>query len=411
MSFDTAPKGRDKRIALVLFGTMFSSAISQSFMFAIMPVLGRNLGISDFAVGLVASLPALTYVIAAPILGALVDRIGSLLLIRVGLLAGILSNLAFAWTISLASDGYFDTGSTLVILLLSRVVLNIAWGGMFPAAHAYMALSTSASQRIGGMALLAGASGIGAIVGPVIPAAVSGWGPIAPFYVVSILSGLSLLTTLLVTAEKPPLRSEPEQRGVRDLLNKTTAPFFITAFLLMLSLTTVQQLVGFQMQDTFNFESAESAVRTGQLLATAAIAMLAAQWAMAAGAGRDRAKSVLATGTALGCISMFLIITGIHTVSLTAFFCSFALFGACMGMLLPTNAGGLSLVLPQTAQGQAAGFLGSAQGSGRIAGPLSGTMFYSWSASAPYWLGAAAFVLIAYLGILRRPRIDTTKTS
>jgi MFS family permease len=404
---NTNARRYDRRIAMVLFGTLFSSAISQSFIFAVLPVLGREVGLSDLGVGLIASLPALAYVIAAPVLGRVVDRIGSLLLIRVGLLAGILSNLAFAWTIALAADGAFDATLTLALLLASRVGLNVAWGGMFPAASAYMALSTTASRRIGGMALLASASGIGQIAGPIVPSLVSQMSPVTPFYVVSAITALSLATTFSVRPAPITAPGLKPAVGTTKLLTGTTGPYFVVALLLMTCMTLVQQLVAFQMHDTLGFSAAASAAQAGQILTVTALCMLAGQWSIAAGLTGTNTRPTVAAGAVCGVASMIALVWGVQAASLAAFYISSALLGFALGILLPTNAGSLSLALPQSNQGQAAGFLGSAQGSGRIAGPLLATALYACTPAAPYWFGAAAFIAIAWLAWrsapIRRP--------
>lgn len=390
---------QDRRIAIVLFGTQFTAAISQSFIFAVLPVLGRRLGVSDLGIGLVASLPALAYVLAAPVLGSLVDRLGSLLLIRIGMIAGVASNLAFAVTISLATEGLLSAPTTLAFLLASRLVLNVAWGGMFPAAAAYAALSTTASRRIGGMALLASASGIGLIAGPIIPTLVSHLSSVAPFYTVAALTALSLVSTWLVKPMKVPLQDQKRHVSAVKMLTGETAPYFAVALLLLICMTMVQQLTAFQMQDTLHLSSAQSAAEAGRLLTLTAMAMLLGQWSIAFGGKGVGAHKLVAIGAGSGFFSMLSLGCGVAVASLAPFYVASALFGLAMGILLPTNAGSLSLSLPDVAQGQAAGFLGSAQGSGRIVGPLLATVLYAVTPSGAYWCGAAAFIVIAWLGI------------
>lgn len=396
---DLLPNRQDRRIAIVLFGTQFTAAISQSFIFAVLPVMGRQLGVSDFSIGLVASLPALAYVLSAPILGALVDRVGSLLLIRIGMIAGVASNLAFAVTISLAADGVFSASATLVILLASRLVLNIAWGGMFPAAAAYAALSTTASRRIGGMALLASASGIGLIAGPIIPTLVSNLSPVAPFYTVATLTALSLVSTWLVAPGTTPSQDQKPRVSAAKMLTGKTAPYFAVALLLLVCLTMIQQLTAFQMQDTLHLSSTDSAAEAGRLLTLMAMAMLLGQWSIAFGGKGVSAAKLVALGAGSGFLGMLSLGCGVATANLALFYVACALVGLAMGILLPTNAGSLSLSLPDTSQGQAAGFLGSAQGSGRIIGPLLATALFAVTPSTAYWCGAAAFIVIAWLGI------------
>lgn len=396
---DLLPGRQDRRIAIVLFGTQFTAAISQSFIFAVLPVLGRRLGVSDLGIGLVASLPALAYVLAAPVLGSLVDRLGSLLLIRIGMIAGVASNLAFAVTISLATEGLLSAPTTLAFLLASRLVLNVAWGGMFPAAAAYAALSTTASRRIGGMALLASASGIGLIAGPIIPTLVSHLSSVAPFYTVAALTVLSLVSTWLVKPMKVPLQDQKRRVSAVKMLTGETAPYFAVALLLLICMTMVQQLTAFQMQDTLHLSSAQSAAEAGRLLTLTAMAMLLGQWSIAFGGKGVGAHKLVAIGAGSGFFSMLSLGCGVAVASLAPFYVASALFGLAMGILLPTNAGSLSLSLPDVAQGQAAGFLGSAQGSGRIVGPLLATVLYAVTPSGAYWCGAAAFIVIAWLGI------------
>jgi MFS family permease len=171
------------------------------------------------------------------------------------------------------------------------------------------------------------------------------------------------------------------------------------ALLLMTSLTAVQQLMAFQTQDTFRLSPAESADRAGQLLAVSAATMLIAQWTIASSVRWISTAAILAMGAMLGCVSMLLIVYGVVMASLTAFYISSALFGVAVGLLLPTNAAALSLAQPENAQGQVAGLLAAAQGSGGILGPLLSTTLYGWSSSSPYWLAAAAFAAILYLGV------------
>ena len=402
------PSREDRRIAIVLFGTQFTAAISQSFIFAVLPVLGRQLGISDLGIGLVASLPALAYVLAAPVLGAFVDRVGSLLLIRIGMVAGVVSNLAFAATISLAAEGVLSASATLVILLASRLVLNVAWGGMFPAAAAYAALSTTASRRIGGMALLASASGIGLIAGPIIPTLVSHLSSVAPFYTVAALTALSLISTWLVKPAKAPLQDQKRRLSAVKMLTGENAPYFAIALLLLICMTMVQQLAAFQMQDTLHLSSAGSAAEAGRLLTLTAMTMLLGQWSIAFAGKSASVSKLLAIGAGSGFLSMLFFGCGVVVANVALFYFASALFGLAMGILLPTNAGSLSLSLPDASQGQAAGFLGSAQGSGRIVGPLLATALYAVTPAGAYWCGAAAFIAIAWLGIriaLRRERI------
>uniref|UniRef100_UPI0013D50486 MFS transporter n=1 Tax=Klebsiella pneumoniae TaxID=573 RepID=UPI0013D50486 len=83
----------------------------------------------------------------------------------------------------------------------ARILLNVSWGGMFPAAFAYMADAVPVARRSTGAALLGAAFGLGSIVGPSVAWALTPLGATAPFIGIAGLSLLSLMAVILYLRE------------------------------------------------------------------------------------------------------------------------------------------------------------------------------------------------------------------
>src|SRR5262249_18072742 len=116
-------------VGTILFGIMFSTALSQSSIFAILPAAGRSIGFTDMQIGALSSLPGLLYVLSAPILGARVARTGERIFLRIGLLSGVITNLVFGVVIYMATEGSLGAKTALALLFGARLLLNLAWGG------------------------------------------------------------------------------------------------------------------------------------------------------------------------------------------------------------------------------------------------------------------------------------------
>src|SRR5262249_60632063 len=65
-----------RRSIAALCVALFAMAVSLSFVFAILPPIGRSLGLSELQLGLVVAPAALVFVLANWTWGLVVDRIG-----------------------------------------------------------------------------------------------------------------------------------------------------------------------------------------------------------------------------------------------------------------------------------------------------------------------------------------------
>jgi DHA1 family tetracycline resistance protein-like MFS transporter len=170
----------------------------------VIPVVPRLIGtITSFspaevaaAVGVLATMFALTQFFAAPIIGALSDRFGR-------------RPIVLASNASLGLDfAIMALAPNLAWLALGRILSGVA-SGSGPAAFAYLADVTVPDRRAAALGMLFGAQAVGATMGPAIGGLLSTVDLRAPFWAAAALCSLNALYGLFVLPESLP----PERRA------------------------------------------------------------------------------------------------------------------------------------------------------------------------------------------------------
>ena len=110
----------DRQSLLLLFIGLYSTAIGQAFVYAILPPLGRSVGLDEIRITAIISTSALVFTLVAPFWGRFSDQIGRKPVILIGLMGYCIGSLSFALLFSLAGDGDI-TGLTLFILSLIHI--------------------------------------------------------------------------------------------------------------------------------------------------------------------------------------------------------------------------------------------------------------------------------------------------
>ena len=142
----------DRQSLSLLFFGLFATAIGQAFVFAILPPLGRSVGLDEVRITAIISTSALIFTLVAPFWGRVSDQIGRKPVILIGLMGYCIGSLSFAVLFSLAGDGAV-TGLTLfIIALITRSLQAATMSATSPGCTAYAAdhtclLYTSPSPR------------------------------------------------------------------------------------------------------------------------------------------------------------------------------------------------------------------------------------------------------------------------
>ena len=177
---------------------------------------GSSAGDVAMAVGLLTAVYPLSQLVSAPLWGHWSDRVGRRRLILLGLAGATIGQLLFA------------TADALAVLYIARAVGGLLTAAIFPAAAAYVADSTTESERNRGMAWLGSAVSAGLVIGPALGGLLTRteWSMTnargetvvlsafaSPFVAAAALSLLGLVAALIWLKEPP--RSQDVPGGAR----------------------------------------------------------------------------------------------------------------------------------------------------------------------------------------------------
>lgn len=391
----TTEKGRKRAIAL-LFVCLIGNGLGQTLMFAILPPLARDLGLSEFQVGSIFAVSASIWVFSSAYWGARSDVWGRRPVILIGLAAFGISTISFAGVMMFGLWGLLSPMATYVLMIASRSIFGVFGSGAFPASQAYVADRTSAEERTEGMATLNAAFGLGAAVGPGIGAALTVFGVVAPIFFVGMLGLLSALAIWLLLPERtaPHKREQLKPLSWRD---PRVLPFVIFAVVQGTAGAIPIQTVAFIIRDTLNLATADTQQLAGVSLMCSAIASLFAQFVLVQ-RFRLSTRFLVYAGIWTALVSNLLVILAIMSPNYGLIAFALVLSGLGFGMLRPGFAGAASLAVSPDEQGAMAGLTGGAGAAGFIFAPLLGNALYGVDPILPYILGTALMgLLLLYL--------------
>lgn len=148
----------------VIFLTIFIDLMGFGILIPILPTFAsKDLGISDFGIGIIIAAYSLMQFIFNPMLGRLSDRIGRRPVILTTQLMTAASYVIFAFSNSFG------------LLLFSRMLAGLG-GSNIGVAQAYIADITTKEERAKGMGVIGAAFGMGFVFGPLIGAFLSKYG-------------------------------------------------------------------------------------------------------------------------------------------------------------------------------------------------------------------------------------------
>jgi DHA1 family tetracycline resistance protein-like MFS transporter len=389
---------------LALFAGLLGNAAGHSFLFVVLPPLGRRMGFADLQTGALLSLGALALIVAAPAWGIVAEKRGRRPVLLIGF-AGVAVALALlGLVIALRLDGTIAIATAFALLLAVRVVQSLTSGGLLPAAQAYMADTTSADRRAGGMGRMAASFGLGSVVGASLAWVFAG---------ISLPLGFAALATFVAAAGLVCWRALPEAQRAADAVTPAASrielrriwPFLIVTVLGVTTYSLLQATTGLRLQDSLGLTPEAAAGRAGATLTATALTMVFAQGVLVGRLGWPPHR-LLAVGAALALAAMLgLVFAPNYPVLLAAM----AILGLGLGLLLPGNLAALSLATGPGAQGKVAGINAIGQGLGLVLGPIIGTALYQKAPVGPSLGGAVLIGGICLLALIAAARRTTAQ--
>lgn len=373
----------------LIFAILLLDVVGLSMLFPIAAYIVLRYSSDSLMVTLLTVIYAGAQFVAAPVLGMLGDRYGRrpvLLLSLVGSAVGYL---------------IFGIGGALWVLFVSRLIDGITAGNQSVAA-AYIADVSTPQTRAANLTLIGMAWGVGLVIGPASGAALGQWRLDAPAY---LAAGLSLLAALLgyflLPESLPAAQRQPAPLRLSDLnplraiLASLRTPVLGALLLVLCLFNLAFQGIG-SIETLFLIEQyAAQPWQIGALLALAGLTITLAQrivFPLVARHGERRIATASLGALALGALALGVMPTlwPIYLLNMLRTIAS--------GMVFPTlGALTASRVAPHE-QGALMGVNAALTSLMSICGPLlAGAAYERVMPNAPYWMGAAVFLLAAWL--------------
>ncbi|MDE2264800.1 MAG: MFS transporter, partial [Alphaproteobacteria bacterium] len=379
----TTPAERRRAFA-ILFFSLLCTGVGQSVMFAILPSLARELGLSEFAASMPFVSSATIWVFTSSLWGEKSDHWGRKPIILMGLTAFGISFGLFAAVANLGVLGFLPVAVAYPLMIATRSLYGIFGAGASPAAQAYVADRTTRRERISGVATISAAFGLGTTIGPGIGAVLVVFGLFAPYYFTALMALASAAAIWLFLPERSAPRRKFEQRATLKWHDARVWPFILYGTGIATAAAVPIQTVGYFVIDVLHVSTAAAPKFTGIGLVALSAAALFAQLVVVQ-RFNPSARLLMRVGGLVTIVS-FLMFLLTHTFEPLVL--ALLVNGFGFGMVKPGYAAAASLAVDPHEQGAVAGLTGATAGAGFIFGPMIATGLYRLSPFAPYLFGA-----------------------
>jgi MFS family permease len=396
----------DRFAAIAIFYALAVVAASRTIIAAVLPPLGRELGLSETAIGFLFTTGAFAMMTCGPFWGRLSDRYGRRPIAMLGLISLSVTNLAFMIAADAGRDHIISVDLAFVAMVICRIFFGLGSGATQPSGQAWLIDRALPEHRMAAISIGASAFSLGGVMGPAIGGLLAGLSLLAPFWFSSAAAALAIAGVWAVSAPKRPIVVKGgvplrwrDPRILGDLIMRA----------LMFSMFAgIQQTAGFFFQDRLHLNAQQTAQHVGIALVGMAIASLGAQ----ALVGRWRSATphlLLVLSIPIG-LGGYLILWAGETFWMLSL--GMVALGASFGFWGPATAAAPAMRISAHEQGALAGLSATASGLGFVIGPLLATAIYDLFPNAifPANMGLLAGMLVAILWP-KKARVDQGQSS
>ena len=356
----------------------------------LLPFYAQSFGASEFTIGILTALNAVTSLLSGPIWGRLSDRYGRKRILLVSE-AG-----------TLASFIILAAANSIGMLMLARIVDGL-FGGQIPVINAAISDVTAPETRAEKMAVMSVAMTVGSIVGPMIGGYLGALHIVYPAYAACLMSIASIIATSLIFTETMPherrddLKKQADTRAAQKkgrVLTKTVMLRLAQVFTMMLVFSMIFSSLSLVLEQRYGATS----VSIGNIMAVMGICTF-----IFGGLLMKRVKDWIGEPRMLLFAIVLLIASYLITPSLptlASFYIFVIVFAAGNNFARPIVRSNLTRAVAEDQQGLISGYSTTASSIARIIAPLIST---GWLQIGGLTLGGYAlneFVMIAATGAL-----------
>lgn len=415
--FVSAPAGLPKGTFAIIFGVSLVTAMGNTGMISVLPAIGRSIGIPDPMVAAIFSLSALLWAASSPFWAKASDRYGRKPLMLIGL-AGFMASMVACGLV--VSAGLLHVAAPMVIFgffLLARALFGMFGSASNPATQAYVAEHTPPEQRTQSMSALAGAFGLGTVIGPFI----------APLFVMHGLKidlagpmfGFALLAAgMLIVVWKflpesthmpaAPVKAAPAtgtmagEAVIKESpmwLDRRVRPFLIYGFIVAVCQTAQAQTLGFLIIDKLELSPTAAQGYIAIAMMFGAVAGLLAQWGIIR-MFEMTPRQLLRWGVGVAAIGNLIVA---FQPSYAAVVAGYAISSLGFGLARPGFTAGSSLAVDMHEQARVAGAIAAVNGVNVVLAPAF-VWLYEHVAPAPFLICGALMVGMLFYAF-RNPQL------
>ncbi len=385
-----------RRVYLLLCGSIAAQALGQSAMFAVLPSIGREVGLLEIQVGSIIAASSLVFFFAGPYWGRASDRFGRRPVFLIGQLGYVIGGSLFAASFWFALEGLMTPIYAWLCMIGARMTQATLMSASQPAAGAYIADITGAGSRAKGLARIGAANNLGSIAGPAIGGLLATVSLLAPFVLAVASVAIAAVLSWIYLPSAPRAASQVRRPKVK-FTDPRLLPWIVPGILMFMGAAVVQQTLSFRIQDALHLDAAGGASAFGYTMMASALAGLLAQSVIVQ-------RVTLSPAAWLG-IGLPLIALALLLMALFASFNTFIFANVCMGFGMGfAGAGfsaGASLAVTAEEQGAVAGVSAACSSAGWIVGPLLGPGLYRLMPELPFLLTALMVGAVAVQVLLR----------
>ena len=396
---DPPPK-LPRRAFGIIFAVSMVTALGNTGLISVLPVIGRSLEVPDFLVSAIFSLSAILWAVSSPYWAKTSDLRGRKPLMLLGL-GGFMVSMICCGVVVTA--GLHHLAAPMVIfglLLVARAIFGLFGAASNPATQAYVAEHTSREERTQSMANLAGAFGLGTVVGPFIaPLFIIPRDNVAgPLFGFAVIAAVMLFVVYRFLPESPfaqearsralQQQSDPKARsGPPIWRDPRLSPFLIYGFLVSVCQTAQGQTLGFLIIDQMHLTPSRAQEFIAVAMMFGAVAGLLAQWGVIR-MFELGPKALMRWGVAVATIGMVLVAVAASYPMVVA---GYAISSLGFGLARPGFTAGSSLSVSMDEQARAAGAIAAVNGINVIFAP-GFVWLYEHIAPLPFLIAAAILV-------------------
>jgi len=244
-----------------LLASLVSVGMGFTVLFPILAPLGREIGLSEVQITTVIAASGLMVFLFSPIWGRRSDRWGRKTVLLIGLFGFSAGTVLFNSVLYAGMSGWLSGTVLFVTLILARMTHATMMSASMPAANAYMADITDASNRTRGMGAAGAANNVGSILGPAV-ASLAVFSLLTPLWTMAAVAFLNGLFVWRFLPEPPKQQTRPPSRRMR-YTDPRILPFIIVGVSMFTGMGLVQQTMGFRFQDALGLSAADTAKNFG----------------------------------------------------------------------------------------------------------------------------------------------------